>query len=84
MTNEQQRKVINIQMHGNLFFDHLLSLGEVRKTLDDVYAKLKESVQAELETLYAPNKLKGRQPQLLTPHGTAPERPRPMMMTWRR
>ena len=29
LTNEQQRKVINIQMHGSLFFDHLLSLGEV-------------------------------------------------------
>jgi hypothetical protein len=29
LTNDQQRRVINIQMHGNIFFDHLLSLGEV-------------------------------------------------------
>ena len=27
LTNEQQRRVINIQMQGNIFFDHLLSLG---------------------------------------------------------
>jgi hypothetical protein len=37
LTNEQQRKVINIQMEGNQFFDHLLSLGEVRKKLDDAW-----------------------------------------------
>ena len=30
LTNEQQRAVINVQMQGNVFFDHLLSLGEVR------------------------------------------------------
>ena len=58
LTNQQQRAVINIQMDGSQFFDHLLSLGEVRKQLDDGYAKLRESVQAELETLYAPSRFK--------------------------
>ena len=41
LTNEQQRAVINIQMQGSIFFDHLLSLGEVRKQLDDAYDKLR-------------------------------------------
>ena len=58
LTNEQQRKVINIQMNGSIFFDHLLSLGEVRKQLDDAYAKLRESIQGELETLYSPDRFK--------------------------
>ena len=58
LTNEQQRKVISIQMNGSAFFDHLLSLGEVRKWLDDAYGKLRESVQGELETLYSPNRFK--------------------------
>ena len=40
LTNAQQRSVINIQMQGNIFFDHLLSLGEVRKKLDDAYRKV--------------------------------------------
>ena len=40
LTNEQQRQVINVQMKGNIFFDHLLSLGEVRKTLDNAYKKV--------------------------------------------
>ena len=39
LTNEQQRRVINIQMEGNAFFDHLLSLGEVRKRLDGASAR---------------------------------------------
>jgi hypothetical protein len=45
LTNEQQRRVINIQMQGSEFFDHLLSLGEVRKWLDEAYNKIKESVR---------------------------------------
>ena len=52
LTNEQQRKVINIQMQGSQFFDHLLSLGEVRKGLDEAYNKLKEGVRSELEGLF--------------------------------
>ena len=33
-------------------------LALVRKQLDDAYAKLRESVQGELETLYSPNRFK--------------------------
>jgi hypothetical protein len=51
LTNEQQRRVINIQMEGNVFFDHLLSLGEVRKRLDDAYKKVTSGARDELESL---------------------------------
>ena len=47
LTNEQQRRVINIQMEGNVFFDHLLSLGEVRKRLDDAYKKVASGARHE-------------------------------------
>ena len=50
LTNEQQRKVINIQMQGNVFFDHLLSLGEVRKKLDNAYKKVSAMARNDLET----------------------------------
>ena len=83
LTNEQQRRVINIQMEGNecvilalpspvrhsphaavstlhalliscgSFFDHLLSLGEVRKKLDVCYRKVGAVVRGELETLWS-------------------------------
>ena len=39
LSNEKQGHVINIQMQGNIFFDHLFSLGEVRKALDDAYRR---------------------------------------------
>ena len=52
LTNEQQRRVINIQMQGNIFFDHLLSLGEVRKMLDDAYRKVSPNARADLETMW--------------------------------
>ena len=55
LTNEQQRRVINIQMQGNIFFDHLLSLGEVRKKLDNAYKKVSAMARNDLETLYLPN-----------------------------
>lgn len=55
LTNEQQRKVINIQMQGNVFFDHLLSLGEVRKKLDNAYKKVSAMARNDLETLYLPS-----------------------------
>jgi hypothetical protein len=55
LTNEQQRRVINIQMQGNIFFDHLLSLGEVRKKLDDAYRKVANNARNDLETMYMPS-----------------------------
>ena len=48
LTNEQQRRVINVQMQGSEFFDHLLSLGEVQE-LDESFNRLKEVVRVELE-----------------------------------
>ena len=41
-------------MHGSEFFEHLLSLGEVRKRLDEVYDKLRDSVQHDLVELWTP------------------------------
>ena len=58
LTNEQQRRVINVQMQGSQFFDHLLSLGEARKGLDDAFLKLKESTRIELENLFVANRFK--------------------------
>ena len=55
LTNEQQRAVINVQMQGNQFFDHLLSLGEVRKNLDDAHRKIGAVVRNDLETLWGSN-----------------------------
>ena len=56
LTNAQQRAAVSVQMQGSEFFDHLLSLGEVRKRLDDVYDKMKDSIQHDLEELFAPNR----------------------------
>ena len=58
LTNAQQRSVINIQMQGSQFFDHLLSLGEVRKGLDEAYYKLKEGVRSELEALFSDDRFR--------------------------
>ena len=55
LTNEQQRKVINIQMEGNVFFDHLLSLGEVRKALDDAYKRIGALTRGDPESMWAQN-----------------------------
>ena len=48
-------QVINIQMEGNDFFDHLLSLGEVRKRLDGAYRKVPQLVRGDIEALWAPS-----------------------------
>ena len=58
LTNEQQRRVINVQMQGSQFFDHLLSLGESRKGLDEAFSKLKESTRVELENLFVASRFK--------------------------
>ena len=51
LSDEQQRKVINSQMKGNVFFDHLLSLGEVRKQLDDAYKKVAAGARNDLNVI---------------------------------
>ena len=56
LTNAQQRAAVSVQMQGSLFFEHLLSLSAVRRQLDDVYDKLKDSVQNDLNDLWAPNR----------------------------
>ena len=56
LTNEQQRKVINIQMEGNQFFDHLLSLGEVRKILDLAYTTPAKTPATPAKTPATPTK----------------------------
>ena len=56
LSNEQQRAAVSVQMQGSEFFEHLLSLGEVRKKLDEVYDKLRDSVQHDLAELYAPDR----------------------------
>ena len=38
LSNEQQRSVIRAQMDGNEFFDHVLALGEMRRSLDGVWS----------------------------------------------
>ena len=37
LSNEQQRSVIRAQMDGNEFFDHVLALGEMRRSIDGVW-----------------------------------------------
>ena len=37
LSDEQQRKVINSQMQGNVFFDHLMSLSVIRKGQDTLF-----------------------------------------------
>ena len=37
LSDEQQRRVINSQMKGNVFFDHLMSLSAIRKGQDAIY-----------------------------------------------
>ena len=35
LSQEQQRNVIQMQLQGNAFFEHLVNIGECRKTLDE-------------------------------------------------
>ena len=37
LSQEQQRTVIQMQLQGNAFFEHLVSFAECRKTLDQSY-----------------------------------------------
>ena len=56
LTNAQQRAAVSVQMQGSAFFEHLLSLSAVRRQLDDVYDKLRDSVQNDLNDLWAPDR----------------------------
>ena len=37
LSQEQQRNVIQMQLQGNAFFEHLVNIGECRKSLDAEY-----------------------------------------------
>ena len=51
LSQEQQRTVIRMQLHGNAFFDHLVNIAECRKELDRTYKELFPSgaVRTEIE-----------------------------------
>jgi len=53
LSQEQQRNVIQMQLQGNLFFEHLVNIGECRKYLDDKYRELfrSEALRNEVEKL---------------------------------
>ena len=40
LSQEQQRNVIQMQLQGNAFFEHLVNIGECRKELDAKYKEL--------------------------------------------
>ena len=39
LSQEQQRNVIQMQLQGNYFFEHLINIGECRKLLDEEFKK---------------------------------------------
>merc|ERR1711965_739607 len=51
LSQEQQRNVIQMQLQGNLFFEHLVNIAECRKDLDTKYrdAFRTEALRAEIE-----------------------------------
>ena len=53
LSQEQQRKVIEMQLQGNRFFEHLVNLAESRKDMDTRYRQAfpQEAVTLELEAL---------------------------------
>ena len=53
LSQEQQRNVIQMQLAGNKFFEHLVSLGECRRDLDARYRKAfpSEALQHEIQNL---------------------------------
>ena len=53
LSQEQQRNVIQMQLQGNLFFEHLVNIAECRKDLDSQYKEMfrADAVRDELETI---------------------------------
>ena len=59
LSDDQQRVVINSQMKGNVFFDHLMSLSVIRKGQDDIYASgvpAGERGRQRIEAIKAPDR----------------------------
>ena len=53
LSQEQQRNVIQMQLQGNLFFEHLVNIAECRKDLDSQYKEVfrADAVRDEIETI---------------------------------
>ena len=53
LSQEQQRNVIQMQLQGNAFFEHLVNIGECRKELDMQYRQVfrSEALRNEMESL---------------------------------
>jgi hypothetical protein len=53
LSQEQQRNVIQMQLQGNQFFEHLVNLAECRRDLDDRYHKTfsTETIRTEIQTI---------------------------------
>ena len=54
LSQEQQRTVIQMQLKGNRFFEHLVNIAECRKTLDKAYKESfrTESMRIDMEDLH--------------------------------
>ena len=52
LSQEQQRNVIQMQLQGNAFFEHLVNIAECRKDLDAKYKEAfrSEGLRAEIES----------------------------------
>jgi hypothetical protein len=55
LSQEQQRNVIQMQLQGNLFFEHLVNIAECRKDLDSQYKEMfrADAVREEIESIGA-------------------------------
>jgi hypothetical protein len=55
LSQEQQRNVIQMQLQGNLFFEHLVNIAECRKDLDSQYKEMfrADVVREEIESIGA-------------------------------
>ena len=53
LSQEQQRNVIQMQLQGNRFFEHLVNLGECRRSLDERYRKAfsSEGIRNEMQQM---------------------------------
>ena len=53
LSQEQQRNVIQMQLQGNMFFEHLVNLGECRRDMNVRYRKAfhTEAIRNEMESL---------------------------------
>ena len=59
LNEEQQRAIIQTQLKGNTFFEHLLAFSSIRNQHDSIYARLfKPAVWGAIESLESPDRLR--------------------------